>query len=483
MAVAAHSESNESVTDEPDLLNLMERLVDQNVVRRWEVNDDKGGAHARIGMLDVVREYACERLRATGEERVARTTHAERFAILAETAAPQLAGAEQERWLERLDRESENMRAALDWSLAEQDSAVTGLRLAGTLWRYWFHRGALTEGLYWMGRMLEPWRWLPQPPSPGSLLSVDARHDSLLADVYYGAGVLAFTRSDFTSAQSCYEASMALRQRLSDMRGVAQALNGLGGVARERGQFDEALALYAASLAAFEDLPGADLGQANARNNTGLVWAARGEYARALASYQEALAGYRRLQNRFMIGRCLANMGGCLCELGDLRGAQAVLDESLALHRGANDEHGVALTLATLGFVAARRGAHTTAEQLWIEAAGLYQRVGGAISVVQCLEELAMLRILQSSEPVDGPREVCAAVSILGAADAMRGQLGAPPEPPRTERITTARAAAVQTLGDQEYDLEWRAGQALLQGNSLDETLTACLALLGDDGC
>src|SRR5262249_45905699 len=155
------------------------------------------------------------------------------------------------------------------------------------------------------------------------------------------------------------------------------------------GRFDEALALYAASLAAFEDQPSADLGQANARNNTGIVWAACGEFSRALASFQEALAGYRRLQNRFMVGRCLANMGNCLCEMGDLPGAQTVLDESLALHKGANDEHGVAMALATLGLVAARQGAHTTAEQRLIEAAGIYQRVGGAISVVQCLEELA----------------------------------------------------------------------------------------------
>ncbi len=483
VAVAAHGESNGSVTDEPDLLSVMERLVDQNVVRRWEVNDDKGGAHVRIGMLEVVREYACEQLRASDEERAARTMHAERFAALAETAAPQLAGPEQERWLERLDRESDNMRAALDWSLAEQVSAETGLRLAGTLWRYWFHRGALAEGLYWMGRILEPWRWLSQAPSPGSLPSADARHDSLLADVFYGAGVLAFTRSDFTRAQSWYEACMALRQRLSDMRGVAQALNGLGGVARERGQFDEALALYAASLTAFEDLPRPDLGQANARNNIGLVWAARGEFARGLASFQEALVGYRRLQNRFMIGRCLANMGNCLCEMGDLRGAQTVLDESLALHSGANDEHGVAMTLATLGLVAARQGAHTRAEQRLIEAAGIYQRVGGAISVVQCLEELAMLRILRGSEPVDGPREACAAVSMLGATDAMRGHLGAPPEPIRAERIATARAAALQILGDHDYDLEWRAGQAVVQGNSVDDALTACLALVAGDDC
>jgi predicted ATPase len=483
VVVAAHSAPNESVTGEPDLLRVMERLVDQNVVRRWEAKEDKGGAQARIGMLDVVREYACEKLRASGEERVARTFHAERFAALAETAALQLAGPEQEHWLERLDLESENMRAALDWSLAEQDCAETGLRLAGSLWRYWFHRGALAEGLYWMGRILERWRWLSQPPSPGSQPSTDARQDSLLADAFYGAGVLAFTRSDFTSAQSWYEASMALRQRLSDMRGVAQALNGLGGIAREQGRFDEALALYAASLTAFEDQPRADLGQANARNNIGLVWAACGEYSHALTSFQEALAGYRRLQNRFMIGRCLANIGYCLCEMGDLRGAQTVLDESLSLHRGANDEHGVALTLATLGFVAARQGAHATAERLWIEAAGIYQRVGGAISVVQCLEELAMLWVSQGSEPVDSPREVCIAVSILAAADAMRGHLGAPPEPIRAERITTVLTAALQVLGDHDYDLEWRVGQALVQGNSMDETLTACLALIADDGC
>jgi predicted ATPase len=505
-------------------LALVARLIDHSLLQRWETAAGAAGPAVRLGMLEVVRDFATECLRTSGEEEAARRSHASYFAAFAETAAPLLAGPEQARWLERLDREAANLRAALAWSLAHpmrlealagsepaygaaQDMGAReiALRLVGALWRYWYQHGALAEGDQWLERVLARWDSscvvadaaaaapLTAPSAAEALGSSESPRlhpDAQLADALYGAGVLAFTRSDFGRAQARYEACLAQRHRLGDARGVAQTLNGLGGVARERGQLDEALTLYEASLTALAEGPeqaGSVLARANARNNIGITRASRGEFASALAAYEEALAAYRRLENRYMIGRCLASMGYCLCELGEYVRARALLAESLALHRAAGDEHGVALTLATLGMVAARQGDHVTAERRWVQAATRYLHVGNVLSVAQCLEELAILRastgdtshgVNESQAAVDGEHGVGEALIILGALEAVRSQLGAPLEPIRASLQERVCFTARRTLGGYAYDEAWEAGRALARDRGADETLAMCLARL-----
>ncbi|HEX5849945.1 MAG TPA: hypothetical protein VFY59_12185, partial [Rubrobacter sp.] len=134
----------------PGVLDDVTSLIDNNLLRRVE---DEAGM-VRLAMLETIREYALDRLRECGEEHAVRRVHASYFLALAEEANPHLTTAEQMRWLDLLETEHNNLRAALRWSLQNEDVETT-LRLAGALWRFWYVRGHLGEGKRWLDLALD----------------------------------------------------------------------------------------------------------------------------------------------------------------------------------------------------------------------------------------------------------------------------------------------------------------------------------------
>src|SRR5262249_37589759 len=129
------------------LLDNLTTLVNHSLIHREDPRGrgddfaDKAiaGDRVRVGMLETIREYAWERLRAAGEERAAQHMHAHYFLALAERAEPELERANQASWLAQLEQDHANLRAALQWA-REQKAIATGLRLAGALWRFWYQR-------------------------------------------------------------------------------------------------------------------------------------------------------------------------------------------------------------------------------------------------------------------------------------------------------------------------------------------------------
>jgi tetratricopeptide (TPR) repeat protein len=203
-------------------------LVDQSLLRRAEGPEGE----PRFGMLETIREYAAERLAASGEAETWRRRHAEHYLALAEQAAAELLGPQQGAWLERLEREHDNLRAALAWAL-ERGEAELGLQLAGALGRFWEMRGHLSEGQRWLERALSRWLEASAPARAGAL-SV--------------AGSLAYTRGEYERAAGLLEESLSLRRALGDQRGVALSLHNLGRVAYYRGDYTAARSLCEASL-------------------------------------------------------------------------------------------------------------------------------------------------------------------------------------------------------------------------------------------
>ena len=134
------------------VLELLTRLVDRSLV----VAEEDGEGHARFRLLETLREYARERLEASGEADAVHRRHLAHFTALAEAAAPELEGAAQRRWLDRLEREHDNCRAALRWALAhpEPEAVEQGLRLAGALPWFWLTRGHLREARAWLDALL-----------------------------------------------------------------------------------------------------------------------------------------------------------------------------------------------------------------------------------------------------------------------------------------------------------------------------------------
>src|SRR5262249_21918057 len=133
------------------ILDLLASLTDKSLVR---FEEQEGQAEGRYHLLEMVRQYAAERLQASGETEQVKARHRDYFLALAEEAEPQLKGAAQGMWLARLETECENLRAALAWFGAEEDSAQVGLRLAGALWRFWEVRGQYSEGRAYLAEAL-----------------------------------------------------------------------------------------------------------------------------------------------------------------------------------------------------------------------------------------------------------------------------------------------------------------------------------------
>ena len=133
----------EHVAEQPDLdiLEGVETLLRNNLL----TNEHAAGDEPRLGMLETIREYALERLASRGDDETVRRRHAAFYLVLAEEAEPGLLGPQQREWLERLDSERDNIRAALSWAL-DSGEAEVGLRIGSALWRFWQLRGHVQEG-------------------------------------------------------------------------------------------------------------------------------------------------------------------------------------------------------------------------------------------------------------------------------------------------------------------------------------------------
>ncbi|HZT98007.1 MAG TPA: tetratricopeptide repeat protein, partial [Chloroflexota bacterium] len=250
-------------------------LADKSMLRL----DDSNGVGLRFRMLETVREFAHDRLDASGENPMARAAHASHYLCLAEEFYPELSGERAGYWMGRLAAELDNLRAALRW-YAESGDAEKGLQLAGSLWRLWLTRGLFQEGRRWLDLMLGE--------DSGHAQSVPARARALLA-----AGVLAHQQSELDTAESRYDEAQFLMRELSDERGLADVLNAQGMLAREKSQYRRAEILIQETLDVARKR-GAAFSLGRALNNLGEVVALRGDLARAAELLEESLQAYRR---------------------------------------------------------------------------------------------------------------------------------------------------------------------------------------------
>ncbi|OGG56550.1 MAG: hypothetical protein A3F84_22560, partial [Candidatus Handelsmanbacteria bacterium RIFCSPLOWO2_12_FULL_64_10] len=307
-----------------DGLDGLESLVSKSLLRQEEV-----AGEPRFIMLETIQEYALERLTESGEAEAMRRQHAEYFLALAEGAETELRGPQQALWLNRLEEEHDNLRAALRWSI-ERGEAEQGLRLGGALWRFWEVHGYLTEGRERLAGLLT--------------LTGTSGRTAARAKALNGAGVLASRQGDYAAARALHEESLAIRRTLDDKQGIAWSLNNLGLVAADQGDYAAARALHEESLAIRRTLDDRQ-GIAASLNNLGLVVANQGDHARARALYEESLGILGALGNRQGIANLLNNLGNVAYGQGDCAAARALYEESLAIRRALGDRWGISNSL------------------------------------------------------------------------------------------------------------------------------------------
>jgi predicted ATPase/class 3 adenylate cyclase len=375
-----------------DVLDLLTHLLDKSLV----VEDELDGA-ARYRLLQTLRQYRQQKLAASGAAERIRERHAAYYLAVAEAAAPQLVGADQLPRLARLDREHDNLRAALDWCAAS-GRAEPGLRLGVALWRFWEARGHRTEGRARLAQLLA---------LPGA-----AARSALRASALSAAQVLAHQQGDWAAARELEAESLVISRALRDPAGEARSLYHLGVIAYMEG-----------------------------------------DPAAARGPLEEALALQRDLHDRAPMAWSLRFLGMVAFDHGDLPLAEALMEESLALSRAAGERRGIAVSLGGLGRVALEQGRVALAGTRLREGLALLRDLRDGYLIALALASFALEAAAQG--------RAARAVRLAGAAEALADAIGTPLPPPVTAPVQRWLAPARQALNEEVQAAAWAAGQAM----------------------
>ena len=485
-------EAAEAVCSEPDkgagqVLDGIASLTDKSMLQQTEV-----GEEPRLTMLETIREYGLERLTASEEAEVSRQAHAAYYLTLVEETEPKLLGPQQVVWFERLEREHDNLRAAMRWLLErgnDRHSVEMALRLGGALQRFWQMSGHFSEGRNLLERALAV-----EVPLAGAQVAASVRAKALavaadlaLFDLYdanqaerlcqeslalYRAlgdkqgiatslsllGWVAQRRFSREEAYALHEEGLALSRALGDKRGIAEALYDLSYLAFSQSDYDKAYALKEESLALFREL-GDKWSIAYLLLQVVSVASYQGNYDKACPAAEEGLALFRELGDKEGIADALHSLGGVMLNQGNYVRAGVVLEEGLVLYRALGLKRGIARVLFSLGRVAFSQGDYTRAQTLHREGLTLFKELDDKWLMALSLEELGAVVAMQG-KPSWGAR-------LVGAAAALREAIGSTPLPAERTNYERAIAYARTQLGEEGFAAALAEGHSLTPGQAL----------------
>jgi predicted ATPase/class 3 adenylate cyclase len=346
-----------------DALEGVSSLLDKSLLRQEEGPEGE----PRFVMLETIHEFAREKLQASGEAEEARRLHAEYFLAVAEEAEPELSGTEQLAYLERLEAEHDNMRAALSWSLEKEPEAA--LRLAVALARFWEKRSYFSEGSGWLGAALS------LSESVEAATTDSATRAKLLSE----AGTFAFFRTDFDHAIVLHGEALELYRQVGDDSGVAFALLCLGAQYMEKGDHERAAPFLEEALAISRRI-GDKQNTAGTLHNLAEVARQRGEYERAKTLGTESMVLAREMEDKWQLAVVVGWMGLLAVWSGeDHNLAQGFLKEALALDRELGNWAYGAYCLEGFAGLAGARGQGARAARLWGAAEALRTNIGAPL--------------------------------------------------------------------------------------------------------
>jgi non-specific serine/threonine protein kinase len=318
-------------------------------------------------MLETIREFALERLEESGEEARVRRRHAKHCLEVAERAEPELRSAAQGAWLNRLEAEHGNMRAALRF-LAEEGEVELSLRLGGALSHFWNVSGYHAEGRARLTEVLRP---------------AGARaHPASRAKVLCELGFLTIDQGDDATARVLIEESLSILRARGDRHGVARGLVGLAWIANDEGDFAMGRALHEESLSIMREL-GDGRGIALALNGLGNFASVHSDHAAARACHEESLAIMRALGDRYGVSRALVGLAWVGIDQQDHAGARGVLAESLAIAHGLGYPRVVIDGLETFAYLAVAVDRMDRAARLQGAAEALRETIGVPLTTME----------------------------------------------------------------------------------------------------
>jgi len=414
-------------------LDLLGSLLDKSLLREVE---DKN-YEPRFVMLEMLREFGLEQLEARGELEAIRRRHASYFLALAEQAEAKFETAEQLQWMDRMEQEHDNLRAALEWSKAADSTDEICLRLAGSLGLFWEARGYFSEGRERLAAVI---------------LKTSQDSTAARAKLLARAAELAYRQSDYPATTAYAGESLAIYRTVGDKQGIASALIKLGNAATEVGDYETASVYLEEALMTWRELEDK---HGTARALISFGWAALrpGNYALALTRLEEAWSISRELGDTRSIAFELSGLGEVALRQGDYQRATKLVEESLELRRQIGNKWGIGVSLGTLGWAAMRAGDWKRAVARLCESLDVRREIGDKGGSAWCLERLGEIAIAQ--ERAEN------AVRLYGAASALRASIGSVIDPVDLPDYESRLTSLVAALGEPRFVAAWDEGGAL----------------------
>ncbi|HEV3096440.1 MAG TPA: adenylate/guanylate cyclase domain-containing protein [Candidatus Dormibacteraeota bacterium] len=333
-----------------DVVEALDQLADQSLLRRLPDFDAP-----RFLMLQTIRDFATERLEESGEADVIRDRHLKAFIALAQEAQPHLFGPKRKEWLDRLQEDHDNFRAALEWAVST-GNAQEAMSLGGLFWRFWQMRGHIHEGRTRLEQIL-------------SLQNSGEFPTERLAALE-AAGGLAYWQADMDGAQRFYDESLALTRQIGDKRAIANAI------------YNDAFPML--------------VNRTNIPKAKGLL--------------EEALPLFRELGDNGGVARTLWGLGNAFYFDKEYTTAKPFLEEAQALFRGSDDRFMLAWSTHTLGLVAVGTGNHEIGKRWFSEALKLFVEAKDVSGITLQLDNLSVIARAEG-DPVRATRLAAAAVA------------------------------------------------------------------------
>jgi len=461
----------------PSVLDGVASLIDKNLLLQTAQEEEE----LRLTMLETIREYGLERLSSSGEWEATQQAHADYYLWLAEEVEPHLWGPGQIRWLERLEQEHDNLRAALRWFVgqgASKQSIEKALLLGAALRSFWMIRGYYSEGRTFLEQALAR--------SEGIETTVRAKG-------LWAATTMANFQGDNDRAEALSQESLALHRQLGDRRGIAYALYYLGGLSAFRGDLAAARSLEEEALALRREVGNKQDIAWSLYYLAGLV-SKQGEYSRARALVEESLALFRELGNIRGIAVSLISLAWMLfVSQSDSVTIPSLLEEGIVLRKELDDKESITDSFILSGELALSQGDTSTAHSLAEEGVVLTREIGNRLNTAQSLAFLAKVIAFQGDQAaaramyeeslalakagnskwhirrgLEGLAGVLAsqgdlvwAARLWGAAEALRDAMGTPIAPVYRANYERSVAAARDQLGEQVFTTAWAEGRTM----------------------
>jgi predicted ATPase/DNA-binding XRE family transcriptional regulator len=456
-------------------INLLMSLADKHLVGAERQPSKPGGKEPalRFKLLEAIREYALERMAQHGEIEEIGRKHADYYLALADRAyqhfiGPQEPGwgAKQIAWIDKLEGELDNIRAALDWFQARAeaesaevtstyDSLQKGLRLATALTRVWYGRGYFTEGLERLTAFLA----IVPKPLPGEPRQLRANYAGALQIV----GRLAPSQGgDSAWARPLLEESFRIATELGDTQLIARALLLLGSVALSQGDYPAARSYQSDCLKLYRELGNA-WGAAAALDDLGNIELDLGNLALARPLLEESLSLYRAVGEEFGAASVLASLGLVAYYQKEYDAAHALWEDSLEMRREIGDSR-VCNSVILLGLAAAHQGDCHDAMSLLEEGLFMAQQMDSGFNIYRALTGFGVVESLQNS-----PER---AALLFGAAEALLSERQIRLPPSHQADLNSEIAAASSQTSEEVWSKAWAQGRSMTPEEAIAFALT-----------